>query len=656
MMSVLLSPPRATCFLSTVFLFLLPAASAEARGPDGQEGPREAASVGVVQNSQAEGGPRDPEILEAFIDGVMKIQLEEHQSAGAVVTVVKDGSIFFSKGYGYADWEAREPVDPATTLFRIGSITKLFVWTSVMQLVEEGLLDLDTDVNEYLTAFQIPDIYPEPITLRHLMTHSAGFEDWIVGLFGRGEEYERPLKELLADQIPARVRPPGEVSSYSNHGTGIAAVVVEEVSGMPWRDFIQARILDPLGMEYFSVDQPLPESLEGHMSKGYAYGDGRFKEKDFEMVPLYPVGAAAASGHAMARFMLAHLQRGQLGRARIMGEETARLMQQDLFRMAPGVNAAAHGFYEMSRNGERIIGHGGDTFWFHSELALFPERNLGVFVSFNSEGGGAATGQFVEKFVDQYFPVEEAADPEPPEDFAERAEPFTGKFRANRFSHTSIGKVAAMDAVEVGVTEDQTLRVFNAEWIPVDSLTFKEKHGDGKLVFRANESGEITHMFRAGVPVMAFERVPLSENPTLHLIFFGLGGLLVVGTFLSWPLGWLARRWYGVRGSDLQRLAPRSRLALWLASLTFLLFGVGLVITISDPAALVEEVPAALKGVLLLPFMAAAFVTVSLWYAVRSFLKGEGRVLARILYSTAALSFAILIWQLHVWNLMGWRL
>lgn len=617
------------------------------------------AGPGALFSQEAEAaaelaGPTDPGELEAFLDGVMKIQLAQHNSAGAVVSVVRDGEIFLMKGYGYRDWEAREEVDPASTLFRIGSITKLFVWTSVMQLVEEGVLDLDTDINEYLEGFQIPDTYPEPITLRHVMTHSAGFEDYIVGLFGEGEAYEKPLAELLADQIPARVRPPGEVSSYSNHATAMAALIVEQASGVPWGRYIQERILDPLGMEHFSVEQPLPETLAGDMSKGYAWGGGTFQEKDFETVPLYPAGAAAASGEAMARFMIAHLHLGEYGGARILQEETARRMHSELFRMAPGVNAMAHGFYQMNDNGEWIIGHGGDTFWFHSDLALFPDHDLGLFVSFNSEEGGGATGELVEAFVDRYFPEDETL-PAPPEDFAERADRFTGKFRANRFSHTSLAKLAAFGSVSVTATDENTLRAMDSEWIEVAPLTFAEKFGDGRLVFRENADGGITHFFLGSVPVVAFERIPLSESPMLHTVLGVAALILILGTVAAWPLGWATRRWYGLRLAPEERLPSRARMTLWTAAALFLAFFVGLVIALSDPTIIAVKITAGLRVVLLLPILAALLTAAALFFVVRIFRTGAGRRTTRVLYTLTTLSMVVLVWQLHVWNLLGWR-
>jgi CubicO group peptidase (beta-lactamase class C family) len=617
----------------------------------------EAAPQGDPQEEEGPlflGGPTDPMELEAFLDGVMKIQLDEHNTVGAVVTVVKDGEVFFAKGYGYSDYEARVGVDPQQTLFRIGSVSKLFVWTSVMQLVEEGVLDLDTDINEYLPGFQIPDTYDRPITLKDVMTHSAGFEDYIVGLFGTTEKDRRPIAELLADQIPARVRPPGEVSSYSNHASGMAAAIVEAAAGMPWDQFVQERILDPLGMEFFSFSQPLPEELAEHMSKGYSGRVNHYKEEEFEYVPLYPVGGAAASGVAMAKFMMAHLQSGQLGENRIMKEETARLMHSDLFTMAPGMNAALHGFYEMSANGQRIIGHGGDTFWFHSTLALFPEHDLGVFVSYNSEAGGGAKGEFVDAFVDRYFPAEEEI-LTAPEDFGDRGERFTGYFRANRFSHTSLAKVAALEGVKVILTDENTLSALSREWIETAPLTFREKYGEGTLHFREGEGGEITHMFLGGVPIVAYERIPFTENPTLHAVLGGLAGFMIVVTFLALPLGWITRKWYGVNPDDLERLPSRSRLSLWWASALYLAFFIGLLISLAEPDIITEEITLGLRISLLIPFVAGVFTVASVWFALQAVLKAQGRTISRFFYSAAAFSFCIFIWQLHVWNLLGWR-
>jgi hypothetical protein len=434
----------------------------------------------------------------------------------------------------------------------------------------------------------------------------------------------------------------------------MAAYVVERVSGVPWDRFIQQRILDPLGMEHFSVAQPLPESLAADMSRGYSGRRPGLEEEEFEFVPLYPVGAAAASGEAMARFMIAHLQLGRHGEARILGEETARRMHSELFRQAPGVNAMAHGIYEMNANGVRIIGHGGDTFWFHSQLALFPEQNLGIFVSFNSQGGGAATGELMDAFVDRYFPADEAT-AVPPDDFGERAGQFTGRYRANRFSHTTLAKVAALGTVSVKATAEGTLRALGSEWVEVGPLTFAETHGDRTLVFREGPDGAATHFFLAQVPAMAFERVPWTEGTLLNVVLAAFAGIMVLGTLAAWPLGWGARRWYGVRGAELVRIPPGARLVLRLAAASFLVFALGMVTVLADPTAIAVEIPVGLPLVLVFPLLGVAFTAAAFLYAVRILGRGEGRATVRVAYSLAVLSFLTLLWQLGTWNLLGWQ-
>ena len=238
--------------------------------------------LGISVSSQQ--GPTDPQELEAFLDGVFAEQMDVNNIPGATVVVVKDGELFFTKGYGYVDLEERIPVDPNKTIFRLGSVSKLFTWTAVMQLAEQGKLDLNTDINTYLTEFNIPDTYPEPITLVHLMTHTSGFEERITGLTAHGPEDIEPMGEYLATNMPARVRPPGEFSSYSNYGAGLAGYIVEEVSGMPFEEYVQENIYEPLDMQHSTFHQPLPPELAANMALSYSMENGVYRAEEFEHI------------------------------------------------------------------------------------------------------------------------------------------------------------------------------------------------------------------------------------------------------------------------------------------------------------------------------------------------------------------------------------
>ena len=349
----------------------------------------------------------EPALLESFFDGLINDHLKSKHVAGAVVAVVKDGNIVFKKGYGYSDYENKLPVSPDSSIFRIGSISKTFTWIAVMQLAAQGKLNLDEDVNVYLTDFRIPDAEGGPVTLRNLMTHTPGFEDRLLGIFGRDEKSIRPYGEILNEQLPERVRPSGVEMSYSNHGTGIAAYIVENVSGLKWNDYVEQNIINPLGMDHTTFRQPLPGNLDGMASKGYNYENGSLKEYGFEFIPLAAVGGASSTADDMARYMITHLQHGRYNDISILDSASFSRIHGTEFKASPFVSGIGLGIYELVNwNGIRTIGHGGDTFWFHSLMALIPEKNIGLFVSFNTQT--ADYSQVFGLFLDHLSPFKPA--------------------------------------------------------------------------------------------------------------------------------------------------------------------------------------------------------------------------------------------------------
>jgi CubicO group peptidase (beta-lactamase class C family) len=229
-----------------------------------------------VPTAPSQQGPTDPTELEAFLEKLLGREMEKHHIAGAAVSVVKDGELFFAKGYGHADFENGIPVDPEQTVFRVGSVGKLFTWTAVMQLAEQGKLDLDADIKTYLD-FRIPDAYPQPITLKHLMTHTSGFEErWLDSVVSDTSELV-PAREWLVSYMPARLCPPGDCAGYSNYNAMLAGYIVARVSGQPYDQYIQEHIFDPLGMAHSTARSPIPPDLRAHASVGYTYEDGASK-------------------------------------------------------------------------------------------------------------------------------------------------------------------------------------------------------------------------------------------------------------------------------------------------------------------------------------------------------------------------------------------
>src|SRR5262249_23853952 len=304
---------------------------------------------------------------------------------------------------GYADFEGKKPVLAEQTLFRPGSISKLFTATAVMQLVEQGKLDLDRDVNEYLD-FAIPKTYPEPVTIRRLLTHTAGFEETLKNLFVARADDMKALRTYSVSQMPARIFPPGKVVSYSNYGFSLAGYIIERASGEKFERYIDNHILKPLRMNNSTFDQPLPAQLASQMSNGYR--DAAKKPRNFEFVEAAPAGALSTTAADMTRFMLAFLQDGSVDGIAILKPETVKQMETRQFELNPMICGLGINFMEYWLNPVRVIGHGGDTVYFHSDMVLIPDAHVGYFLSYNSLGKnvGGGRGEVQRAFTHRYFP------------------------------------------------------------------------------------------------------------------------------------------------------------------------------------------------------------------------------------------------------------
>jgi CubicO group peptidase (beta-lactamase class C family) len=495
--------------------------------------------------------------LGSFFDGLMPYALRRNDIAGGVVTVVKDGQVLFARGYGYADLDKRTPVSADATLFRPGSTSKLFTWTAVMQLVEQGRLDLDRDVNGYLD-FHIPAWQGKPITLRQLMTHTPGFEDGARGLMPATPK-EVDLQRYLKERLPRRIFPPGELVAYSNYGCGLAGYIVQRISGEPYAQYVGRHILQPLGMDHSTFEQPLPPALAAMMSKGYLRAsDG--KPQPFELVDPAPAGAMSATATDMAKFMIAQLQDGRYGDAQILQPATARLMHSPQYAPAPGMPGFDLGFYQEDRNGLRIIGHAGDTMAFHSDLHLLLDKGVGLFLSFNSAGNPDAGGTLTLRraifhaFLDRYFPGPmPASDPALASAKADAAR-VAGWYQSTRRNDSALKLFALLSQFHVDAAPDGTLTVAPMlvdtagkplRWREIAPLQYREVNGGDRLQFVADADGRIRYWTTTYIPaVMLFQRVPAARAMGSVLPLAGLSMLVVLLALAIWMLGRGLRRHY----------------------------------------------------------------------------------------------------------------
>jgi CubicO group peptidase (beta-lactamase class C family) len=460
--------------------------------------------------------------LEAFFDGIIPLQLERSDVAGATVLVMKDGKDLLRKGYGFSDIAKKKPVDPETTMFRLASISKLFTWISVMQLAEQGKLDIDADVNKYLD-FQIAPAFGKPISLRNLMTHTGGFEEEIRDILLTDPKLASPLREFLIKNQPRRIFPPGEVPAYSNYGVGLGGYVVQRVSGEPFEQYVAEHIFQPLGMKHSSFKQPLAEDLLPFPSDGYRNNTER-PVVGFEIFNPAPAGGVSSTASDMGRFAQALLNGGEWDGHRILRTETLNIMWTKQFGTSDALPAMCMGFYQTWRNGLHFIGHDGDLIAFHSMFLLEPKEKLVIFISYNSAGSANRTRtEILTAFADRYYQYSQKPEFQklPNDDL----KAIVGTYQATRRSESNklkMGSLIGQSEATVGqdgvlkIDDFKDLRGHVRQWKPIGKDLWQEVEDQRRIFAIRDSSGEIVRI-AVGFPGVQFERVPWYENGKMIL-------------------------------------------------------------------------------------------------------------------------------------------
>jgi len=536
----------ALCGIATVAQHTVPL------GPPQPKAQAESAAPAAPTPVPAGGAQLNAQDVNAWLDGFMPNVLGSGDMAGAVVVVVKDGQVLTQRGFGFADVAHRRPVDPAGTLFRPGSISKLFTWTAVMQQVEQGHLNLDADVNTYLD-FQIPPRDGQPITLRNIMTHTAGFEEQIKTLIGYDRNTVPENEQQLKRWIPTRVYAPGTTPAYSNYATALAGYIVQRVSHEPFDEYIERHIFAPLGMTNSSFRQPLPPRLQPMMSTGYRVASG--EPVPFEYIGPSPAGALSTTGADMAKFMIAHLNDG----AGILRPETARMMHTT--RASYGIGPLPRmllGFYEANINGQHVISHGGDTGAFHSEFFLFTDAHVGLFVSFNSAGRGGAALPFrramFEQFADRYFPAPPDMNRVPAATAAEHSRLMAGHWTGSRAPITTfLNLTELLGQTVVGVGKDGELNLpfqlgasgAARHWVETEPFVWHDLNSHEVLAAQLENGVPVRFSIATVSPFEVWTREPWYRNSGLLIPLTCISILILFLTAILWPVRWLVRRKYG---------------------------------------------------------------------------------------------------------------
>jgi len=620
---------------------------------------KQAASV-----SAETGHPLTKADVDNWLDGLLPWAMESGDIPGAVVVIVKDGQVLTARGFGYADKATHKPVDPETTLFRPGSTSKLFTWTAVMQQVQAGKIDLDRDVNAYLD-FKIPRAFGKPVTMRNLMTHTAGFEETVKGLIGNDPSHVPPLTKVLGRWVPLRIYPPGSVPAYSNYGASLAGYIVQRVSGEDFDLYIDRHIFAPLAMARSSFRQPLPARLAPLLAKAYLPGSDA--PQPFEIIPMAPAGALAATGADMARFMIAHLAHG----GPLLRPETEALMQAPANTPVPGMPPMALGYYHEDLNGHTIVGHGGDTIYFHSDLHLWVNDGVGMFVSFNSPGKNTVVHplrtRLLEQFTDRYFP---APVPQLPTVATAKAHAaaIAGHYISSRGAQSTWVKLAALlGQATVTSNDDATITVSSLvdaagnlrRWREVGPWQWQEVGGKTRL-HAVVKDGKVTAFLNGDLPaILLFMPAPALLNAAwaLPALLIALGVMAL--TALSWPVLALVRRSYSYRhaiaGRALQ-LHRATRVTAWLFVLVAGAWMWILTATDTNLALFDTGFDPCLRLLQLLELVAVAGALLACWNAWILYRRADRRWWRYGWATLVALSGLFLSWLIFAMRLITWSL
>ncbi|MCR9141542.1 MAG: beta-lactamase family protein [bacterium] len=635
------------------------------------------------------GSPRTAQNFARFFEERVPAKLDEHAVAGAVVAVVHKGRVVYSGGFGCAritPEQACESVDPQRTLFRVASISKLFTFTALMQLIEQGRVDLDADVNEYVQRrdpdsgeilFRIPELADQrPVLVRDLLVHTTGFEDRAINLFADDPARAQNLREAVEVLPPQRVLPAGQEIAYSNYGAILAGYIVEQVSGESFEDYVEKNIFAPLNMRSSSFRQPLPAALAAKLSDGFLYtgempeadaepetiaiDPAKFEAQVFEIIQGTSAGGLSTTADDLGRFLATHLAHHQGGRSgALLSPATARQMHSTLFRPHALGNGFAHGFMELDSHGQRIIGHSGDTIFFHSLAGIMPEQDLGFFISTNSATGTLPVWELRAEFLDTFFPaptgqvLAQEFQTVAPIDL----DAYPGFYTTNRRSETDFTKVIALFMsinVKLNETGDGLLirDFFSGElldFVAIAPDVFQEREGHKRFVFLRNASGEVASLLVNDIAIMTFHRVAWYEWPPLHFAIIAIGAILIIGGFVFRPTGLMMALSRGYRAG----LDADARRAGWVGFgivSTYLVF-FGVLAFLMSGIEFVFSIPP--RWPFYIPFAAFLLQLLALTYVLPAWSRRYWSKAGRVFYTALVIGLFAFFWFLYYWNFIA---
>ncbi len=613
-------------------------------------------------------GLSNPQEFTAWVDKLIDDEMSKSHIPGTVISIVKNGKVFFTKGYGYANVEKKIPVDADKTLFRVASLSKLFTATAAMQLSEEGKLDINADANQYLEKFKIKNPFSQPVTAAQMMTHTDGVTTRRIGLAAEQPEKMLPLGDYLAKYMPAIEWQPGTLYSYSNHSITLLGYLVEKISQTPFVEYVDKNILQPLNMPRTSFQQPPPPKLADNLATGYQYQKGKYQAVPYLYLNIAPAGALSTTATDMTHFMNAYLQYGRYQNKRILQEATVREMLQRHFTQHPMLPGIGYSFRERWVNNIRTWGHLGNLRGYSASLTLMPEQNIGIFIANNSFT--SLSSQFLSRFFDKYFPVTKP--PKYAKPLAldkEELEKFVGDYRDVEYPRNTFAKIAApFKDINIRKADNGNLiintpklffmgKIPDKELVPIDRLLFRRPEDNAYTAFGESSDGEIEYAFNPLFPKIGpYEKISWYESIWVQLGIAAFCGIMFFSAFIMYLIIPIIRLIWGKSAKFERQFNGAWVIAGALGTLN-LVFLIGLPLSLYTIGLwkLIYGVTPIVIALLVLPLITTFLTLALLIFTLVIWKYKYWSIFSRLHYSLVTFAALTFIPFLTYWNLLGFN-
>jgi CubicO group peptidase (beta-lactamase class C family) len=588
--------------------------------------------------------------------------MDKYHVPGVAIAFVKDGQVSFMKGYGYSEVENKISVDPEKTVFGIASVSKLFTATAVMKQYEEGSIDLNKDVNEYLQKFKIKDTFKEPVTVKSLLTHSSGFIQSSIGIGTRDQGKVKELGDYLKTAIPKREYEPNTVFSYSNQGMSLAGYIVETTSGMKFQDYIEEKIFKPLNMRNSSFKQPLPEDMK--VNKAISYNYWTQKQSLFRSEAMYdhliPSDGCYTTVSDMSKFIIANLNGGKLKGNQLLSETTIKEIHKKQFTNNKKMPGQAYGFWESFENNKRALFHTGTSDGCANMLYMIPEEKIGFMLCYNLASEKLRT-EFLSSFLDRFYPVEDSKIVSPIKGNKERVKQYEGLYWNVEKPRDTLDKLEVLMSdglVRVKGNEDGTLKFTGyygedmGDYMEIEPEVFQKINSEEIITFK--ESSSKKNRSYLYIKNNAFEKVKWYENPMISIVFALVSLLIVIVSPFVWVLAFIRKKAKNKQERALEKYAAYAGLS---SSVLILLFCIGTaIITMKlGKYAFMFGVPLTMKVLLIIPILLCAISVVLVGISIFAWKNSYWTKLKRYFFTIYTAAVIMFLLSLIIWNMVGFK-